>query len=792
MKKTFKSILAILLTVSMLMGATAVVFAAEEVYLSDLRLIYAESFEKAKQSLANSKLVGYQVLDENLNSGTGKNGVWLAYKTTTNIDDAITDISTIQMGGGYNEGNYQQMIQQSKNEYLAMGEIYMQAIDYFAEAYEAGDFLAESAYRQLNVYAGVDLYADDRLGDLFIEGALTASDLATLFMQGNAYVLRNVRSLLAMGVSYNEEGLHYLNKVSLLASGTYNGFVRDEFAEVTAEDIGVVADGDDLNVLAAMIAPTLTTFRNMFEELSSYEAELNFEDEEYTELEIKYAEYKALAEMMRVVDYLDGQSLYDFCMNYTVDTNDYSSLYPLVNALNEGQIALTKVGHFYDVVRYSMSDTPETVISEKLDELEAKFAKEPFGVYAGVDRSIYSGTFALTSAAYRADAYTDSVSLMEALFGNGAWKMTSLQIASGAVGIGLFVWAIKRSVKKSGSSAPVEIVSNASENASNAFERAVANATKDLGSEHFYSVDDNIFAVVNPFPEETFDEFLTRMVARHTKDTYNTMGEKIEYLNKLTRQGTKIGSDLDVKRLDYVTQKYNSAVSSVNNDPLLDAESATASAMKSSTWGTRLFTGALYIAGALSMAYSAMSLYKQIHDYYHPTYDVIPEAMVDLIKTADGDRYIKYDVVTEITMKDGAYPAGDLNAFSAQRWNALYYTKNYEAGKPLLADFVLSKVNNRPEEGYLAVHRFGEEICYDLNKYNFSKDSDSLFLSIRQSENQKTVVAEVPTIIGSLFGNGILFLAGGVGLAFGIGGTVGLQSILKKKKKGSDGEKATA
>ena len=41
-------------------------------------------------------------------------------------------------------------------------------------------------------------------------------------------------------------------------------------------------------------------------------------------------------------------------------------------------------------------------------------------------------------------------------------------------------------------------------------------------------------------------------------------------------------------------------------------------------------------------------------------------------------------------------------------------------------------------------------------------------------------------------GKNLLFIAGGVGLAFGIGGTIGLQAILKKKKTGSDGEEATA
>ena len=42
-------------------------------------------------------------------------------------------------------------------------------------------------------------------------------------------------------------------------------------------------------------------FLSMFRELSAYEAELDYRDENVTELELKYAEYKAIAEKMRAV-----------------------------------------------------------------------------------------------------------------------------------------------------------------------------------------------------------------------------------------------------------------------------------------------------------------------------------------------------------------------------------------------------------------------------------------------------------------------------------------------------------
>jgi hypothetical protein len=202
-----------------------------------------------------------------------------------------------------------------------------------------------------------------------------------------------------------------------------------------------------------------------------------------------------------------------------------------------------------------------------------------------------------------------------------------------------------------------------------------------------------------------------------------------------------------------------------------------------SSTGISLSTALLYIAGGALMLYSAFRLGKTVYDYYHPEYEDVPIAMVDLVETVDGDRFIKYDVVFNAeTNKDGVYEAGDLNAFEAQRWNALYYTKSYEAGKPLLANaFSISNDNSKPKTGYTPVHRFGEVVCYNLNKYNFDYDTN-IYLSVKQSKNDKSAVADVPDVIGSMFGTGFLVLAGGVGVIAGVGGVLATQGILKEKK----------
>ena len=189
------------------------------------------------------------------------------------------------------------------------------------------------------------------------------------------------------------------------------------------------------------------------------------------------------------------------------------------------------------------------------------------------------------------------------------------------------------------------------------------------------------------------------------------------------------------------------------------------------------------------MLVSAVKLGYSMWHYYHPEYTDIPTAMVDLIDTKDGDRYIKYDVVYEVEPQaDGTLIAGDLNAFEANRWNAMYYTKSYEAGKPLLAgEFVVSTTSNVPGEKHMPVHRFGEVVCYNLNKYNFN-DDHSIFLSVKQSDNNKAAVERVPEIIGSVFSAGYMILAGGVGIAAGVGGTFGTMEIIKRRKNKTNTE----
>ena len=170
--KLISMILALLMVFSALPIVTFA--AAEKTYIKEIRISTAADEATAKQWLTEK---GYQVLDVNLNQKSNGDAVYMGYITTTNPDEAITDMAVMQMDGGYNEGNYQEMIKQSYEEYLEFGENYLIAIDHFNKGIDAGHYLSELAHRQLNFYnvvtEGIDEIPDfegERLGDIFYDG----------------------------------------------------------------------------------------------------------------------------------------------------------------------------------------------------------------------------------------------------------------------------------------------------------------------------------------------------------------------------------------------------------------------------------------------------------------------------------------------------------------------------------------------------------------------------------------------------------------------------------------------
>ena len=113
--------------------------------------------------------------------------------------------------------------------------------------------------------------------------------------------------------------------------------------------------------------------------------------------------------------------------------------------------------------------------------------------------------------------------------------------------------------------------------------------------------------------------------------------------------------------------------------------------------------------------------------------------MVDTVSTSNGNRFINYTVVNSF-YKDGdktAEKPGDLNAYDGVQWNAIYYTKSYEAGKCMTATgYFIDSASNFGK--YTPVAAFGAKNCYDLNSFNDNENTETIYVAFGNSNNKKS------------------------------------------------------
>ena len=188
------------------------------------------------------------------------------------------------------------------------------------------------------------------------------------------------------------------------------------------------------------------------------------------------------------------------------------------------------------------------------------------------------------------------------------------------------------------------------------------------------------------------------------------------------------------------------------------------------------------IGVAVGIAMIAFSIYSiiQIVDKYNPKYTKIPSNMVDTVSTSNGNRFINYSVVNSL-YQDGdktAEKPGDTNGYSGKQWNAIYYTKSYEAGKCMTSTgYFIDSAENFGK--YTPVAAFGIKNCYDLNSFNGSENADKIFIAFGNSNNKKAAATAVPTVVGSIFAYGAIAISGVAGIGLGMC----IMSLIKRKKE---------
>ena len=111
-------------------------------------------------------------------------------------------------------------------------------------------------------------------------------------------------------------------------------------------------------------------------------------------------------------------------------------------------------------------------------------------------------------------------------------------------------------------------------------------------------------------------------------------------------------------------------------------------------------------------------------------YTEMPYLVYDTVTTDDGVYDVKYKIIRN--QSDGG---GDLNAYDAQKWTCIYYTRNACAGSPIMEDengtmFKVTERDGNLQSGFAAMTYFGERSPGNTNQYA-KKDDGGVYVCYR-------------------------------------------------------------
>ena len=223
-RNIYTRILSLVLCVVMFSLLVLNVFASEQTvekqYVKDVKLVYAESKDEAKKNVPD----GYVFLDQNLNEGTDEDSqVYFVYSTTTDPNEAVTDIKMMNMKGGFVLSDYEEQMKDVNESVKKLANDVKIATEVFAENYAKGTYGAKAAYRALSAFT-LEEDGGQTLADYLIYGNVEDSFYVKFVLNAHQNVLSAIISALTMAVQ-GEEGDTWLDR---LANNIEDPFYVDE------------------------------------------------------------------------------------------------------------------------------------------------------------------------------------------------------------------------------------------------------------------------------------------------------------------------------------------------------------------------------------------------------------------------------------------------------------------------------------------------------------------------------------------------------------------------------------
>ncbi len=626
-------------------------------YISELRTSSASNDKEAKKWLTDN---GYKVIDNNINQGTGENPVYIGYKTTSDPKKAITDISVMEMNGGYSVSEYEAALEDKKQQVSEFEKSFSSVLKEFQSKYEDDSPAALQAYKQLNHYIEDD--SNKKMGDYLID-IQDHEDLRKMILQGNTIFINDILTYMERGCAEEKEN-SWMEELSDLGSVTLSG---RENALRYDEKASVIYDAwDDMHDIFTFYYDSGYRDNKIKseDEITDYLNSLSNEDQ------IKYTKGLQIYCMLKGYSYGEDQSLIKFFLKPKSEIS-YEDLYPMAKVLTDYQISIIKLSGLTNLISFSnMSDIDWDKVNQDTEKLyktngiDFNAADSQISVYEGVDRNIFTAKgVALTTAALNRSASTGDKSWFDFNISNKAYIVAGIVVAISAI----------------------------------------------------------VFSY----------------------------GVYIKSVIKVAKVAAKITRKI---KIHFIRPKY------------------------SFFQRFSFYNGSAFMAVAIGIMLIAAGIVvgRMLYEYYHPEYKIIPERIVDGYQSRDGkiSKFVSYKVVM-----NEQNVASDVNIWEGKQWNALYVTKDADAGNPITTDMIIKNNDNTvPSSDYSPVHKFEEKAAFNLNEHTYENET-SIYMFVNRDSDPYGLNT------GSVFSTGKIAVESAISLVGGaLVGTFAMVIIMRRRK----------
>ncbi|MEE3467230.1 MAG: hypothetical protein VZQ83_02200 [Eubacterium sp.] len=726
--------------------------------------------EDAQKSLLDE---GYFILEKdgtpvNLNYDSASHNVfsdspkevyiYLGYKTTTDPDEAITDMAVMNMKGGYSFDDYTKLIENNlETKIKPFMDKFVDAINEYRENYKKPEksvnhIKADMVRQILNRYTDDDT-DDSPIGDLLLNetkyemgdkayNKLSSSeqkkhaDIITMLMQGNVTNISLIEKLLVRAADSSDNT--WIDRFEETSYDKLWEEMEKAYPNADKSDIEKKLDKKYNDAAKEILdiwddyAEIAENYEDKLDELTEASDELKEKTDELGKVK-DYAkmdedqQVDTLVDMAVVEDGLlvqnqDIAAVTVSAQAETRETEDMTireffaqpaatfngenirNLYPMIASMSKGQLAglqFLTIADLLDAGFNNVSKLKESV--DKIDEIPI------LSVYEGVNREIFEpGVVAMTNDALRQDA-----------IGVGEDKAAIYDVEL-AAGIACGVLSVGSAVALGG------MVSNANRMLPR-FMNQISKLQKIINESAIKAKE---YAALYKAASEAYSKAMASGVKDETllANLWWEMDRKEGMPGFYEREGAE------------ATQKMSSATKSANR--------------------LRFWPGVITGVMVVLVAATLFLTFKSFYDRYHIDFTPIPKYMVDeaditTINDKGEKEFIRNDTayyrVVECnrrSMNKGEYKKhydkrigelgdyGDLNGASGKEWLALYTVK-YKNAAPILAGSLVVKKgdsSSTPPDGYTTgIHMFGEKNAYNLqNSKLLYRDPEAIRIWFKQ------------------------------------------------------------